>query len=229
MPTFNKEQQSLLEIVSDSTLDLKKTVHKLAIGGYSFSTVFHKIEREHFRNDVVEDWRVLFKELDTYYFEKLGNAAEHESDQAVKALLMAKIDFVNTMTIARLKLAGADKEEIKTNIIKKPAINKRKMYHIIEKETTAEIVEEIVNTHNLSESITLDFNSTNSLVKLEVELERKLVQKALRTSKVAVFSFAVILAYIYLKQQEVTFLKAIAYSTQAGISQELKQLVFTVK
>ncbi len=229
LSNFNKEQQSLMAIASDPSLDLQKTVHKLAISGYSFSGVFHKIENEHFRNGAIGDWRVLFRELESYYFEKLGNAAEHESDSAVKVLLMVKIDFVNTMMIARLKLAGVDKEEIKANIIKKPTRNKREMHHLIEKETIGEVVEEIVKTHKLNESVTIDFQNTNSLVKLEVELERRLIQKALRTSKVAVLSFAVILAYIYLKQQEVAFLKAIAYSTQAGISQELKQIVFTVK
>ncbi len=228
LTTFTPEQQTIAIIASDASLDLKKTVKKLSFMGQGFSKVFRKIDREYAGKEM-QDFRFMFKELDDYYYSKLGKAVENERDPAVKTLLRAKIDFINSMTVARLKLAGVGNEEIKDNIVKSSGRNKRESMKLIEKETPLEVVEEITKIHKLSEEIIMYFKNRNSLVKLEVELERKLMQKALIISKVSVLSFAVILAYIYLKQQEIAFIKAIAYSTQAGVSQELKELVFPVK
>ncbi len=228
---ITNEQEHIFELGKDADLDLRKTVKRLANFGTGYAKVFETINRNYLAKGQaqLEDFRIIYKELDDYYYNKLGRAAESEKDPAVKALLLAKVDFVNSMTVARLMLAGVDKKEIQENLITASGRNRRAMHKLLEKANTLEIVEEIVNTHKLDSSITGGFKETNSLVKLEVELERKLMQKALRTSKVASLSFAVMLAYIYLKQQEVAFLKAIAYSTQAGISEEMKQLVFAVK
>ncbi len=225
----NEEQARLAEIAMDNSLDLRSTVHKLANPTFEFSPVFQKIERDYFDKGKLDDFRALFKEIDQYYYNKLGKAADREKNYATKALLLARIDFINSMIVARLKLAGVSKEEIHENIIHRPVRNKRQMNRLIEKETILEVVEEIVNTHKLNPEIVDHFRQTNSLVKLELELERKLIQKALVISKVSVLSFAVMLAYIYLKRQEVAFIKAIAYSTQSGIREEVKELVFSVK
>ncbi len=226
---LNSEQEHCLEDVRDPALDLKKTVKKLAVRGYGFSEAFKKMDRKYNTSEKIEDFRVLFKELDEYYYSKLGKIAESEKDICVKALLRAKIDFQNTMIVARLKLAGASREEIEENIIKCKGRINRESIRLNQKETIEEMVEEIINTHGLNKDVSEHFKQTNSLVKLEVELERMLNEKALRLSKASPLSFSVMLSYIYLKQQEITAIKAIAYSTQAGVKEEIKNLVFAVK
>ncbi|MBI4406603.1 V-type ATPase subunit [Candidatus Micrarchaeota archaeon] len=220
---FTNDQVQLFNAVKD--LDLEKTMKKLSFN-YSFSPVFQKIEKIY---KELKDYRAVFKELDLYYYSKLGRAAEAEKDYATKVLLRARIDFLNDTMVARLKLAGMPNEEIADNVITSSPRVKHVAMKLIQKETAKEVIEEIVSHHKLDASIIKDFEQTNSLVKLEVELERTLMQRALRISKVSVLSFSVILAYIYLKQEETRFIKAIAYSTQAGISQEMKNLVFAVK
>lgn len=225
----NEEQNTLFTIANDPAIDLKKLIRKLSFMGHSgFSQVFRKIDHEYNGGEIL-DFRPMFKELDDYYYSKLATAAEKESVPAVKALLLAKVDLVNTMSLARLKLAGVSDNEIANNLVKGSRRLKRQADGLIEKGNIEEVVEEIVKMHKLAPDIADDFKATHSLVKLEVELQRKLVAKALRTSKVSVLSFAVMLAFIYLKQEEVSFIKAIAYSTQAGIREEIKNLVFAVK
>jgi len=133
------------------------------------------------------------------------------------------------MAVARLKLANVPDKDITDNIIAGSAKLKRAAIKLIQKENIDEVVNEIVRTHKLSQEIAEEFKVTRSLVKLEVALQRKIVQQALKVSKVSTLSFAVILAFIYLKQGETSFIKAIAYSTQAGIREEIKNLVFAVR
>ncbi len=221
---FTTDHVQLFNAVKE--LNFEKTVKKLSYGYWPFSHVFQKIEKQYRET---KDYRALFKELDNYYYSKLGRAAEEEKDYSVKMLLRARIDFLNDTMVARLKVAGASNEEIADNVITSSPRVKHMTMKLIQRETAREVVEEIINHHKLDPAIASEFAETNSLVKLEVELERALMQRALRISKVSVLSFSVILAYIYLKQEEIRFIKAITYSTQAGISREIKNLVFAVK
>ncbi len=225
---INEEQNALFAIANDPAVDLGKLIRKLSFMGRGFSQVFKKIDRSH-NKEGASDFRTMFKELDDYYYTKLATEAEKERDVAVKALLLAKINLMNTMCVARLKLAGVADKEISDNLVTGSPKLKRQAARLIEKGNVEQVVEEIVKTHKLDLGIIEGFKSTHSLVKLEVELQRKLAERALRTSKVSVLSFAVILAFIYLKQEELSFIKAIAYSTQAGIREEMKNLVFAVK
>ena len=226
---LNEEQRHICTAAKDETMDLKKMVKKLAVMNYSFSPVFRKIDTAYFKGKDIGDFRAIYKELDDYYYSKLTVAAENETNYAVKMLLGAKVDSINTMAVVRLKLAEISDAEISENIVKASTRQKREAMKLIQAGSVEQVVEEIVKRYKLDATIVEQFNSTNSLVKLEVELQKKLVQRALRTSKVSVLSFAVILAFIYLKQQELSFIKAIAYSTQAVIREEVKALVFAVK
>ncbi len=226
--TINDEQRHLATLSQDDSLDLKKIIRKLGNLGYDFSKVFKKIEHEYNAGEI-QDFRQIYKKIDDYYYTKLAHAAEHRKDPTVKSLLLARINFINVMAVARLKLANVADKEITANIIAGSPKLKRDAVKLIQKENIDEVVSEIVKTHKLSQEIAEEFKVTRSLVKLEVALQRKIVQQALKVSKVSTLSFAVILAYIYLKQGEASFIKAIAYSTQAGIREEMKNLVFAVR
>ncbi len=225
---LNDEQDHLGTISQDNSLDLKKMIRKLSNLGYGFSQVFKKIDRKYSSGEI-QDFRQIYKQIDDYYYSKLAYAAEHRKDPTVKALMLARVNFINVMAVARLKLANVPDKDITDNIIAGSAKLKRAAIKLIQKENIDEVVNEIVRTHKLSQEIAEEFKVTRSLVKLEVALQRKIVQQALKVSKVSTLSFAVILAFIYLKQGETSFIKAIAYSTQAGIREEIKNLVFAVR
>ncbi len=223
-----QEQPTLFDAVKSSDVDLEKTVKKLAAYGGIQNQVFRQIASTYFRGKKLEDYRQLFKELDDYYYNKLGKLASTQSDTAISQLLKAKIDFLNLMMALRLKLSGADNKEIEKNAVggKK---GERTVRKLLNSEKIEEMVEEVVKIYKLGPQIAGEFNKSHSLVQLEIALERRLMERAMRTAAVSALSFAVVLGYIYLKRQETIVLKSIAYSTIEGVRDEMKKILIPAR
>ncbi len=86
-----------------------------------------------------------------------------------------------------------------------------------------------VGTHfQVAPEFITDSLETRSLVPLEIGLEQTYVKNVLRSSRLAVLTFATVIGFLFLKQVEVQNLRRIALGKHFHLEKELRQTIFAI-
>jgi len=170
------------------------------------------------------DFRLFQAALDEYYNALLGRASREEKDPLVRQFLTRRIDFLNAMTILRLKKTNVAEARLQEYVVDAGNIN------IIKKmiETDADGVIALLRNRlhaRVSDEAVAAFKERGQLADIEEELERELVATARKTLARSILSPGALLGYAYLKQEEVHALRKIAYATQFDVKQDIRQKV----
>ncbi|MFH1257619.1 MAG: V-type ATPase subunit, partial [Candidatus Micrarchaeota archaeon] len=184
-----------------------------------YSAAIKKADKEFEKQ---QDFRVYGRALNGYYFEKLQGLPRGSNE-----LLWKLIDLRNgvrtIMIILRIKKSAPEED------VRKYLIDRNDKFGLeLSKMTDFEkIMERVAQKKPELASAVKQCHEENSLIPLEIGLEREFVKKVLRLLKLAVLDFAVVLGYLYLKELEVSAIRKIAYAKQYDFTDELKGMVFS--
>ena len=171
-----------------------------------------------------KDFRIFLSALNAYYFEKLNELAKREKSRILKELLEARIRAINVMTILRVKNGDA-KADASPYLIKS---NDKFVKEFNQMQETHKILEKLKSKYKKIIPEIEESEKGNSLIPLEIALDREIARKTLRSLRFSILDFGVILSFLYLKQEEINTLRKIAYAKQYGFSDELKKMVVAV-
>lgn len=186
--------------------------------GTEYSRTIRRAMKEY---ESTKDFRVITRSLTAYYYEKLKSLNTKKNGLLWK-LLEWRNGIKNIMIILRIKKGEPNIDALPYLVAKdrfSPELNKISEYNKI-LERVGQKYPQVMPS--VQESIKI-----NSLIPLEIALERLFIRKTLRLLKIAVLDFAVVLGYLYLKEEEVGTIRKIAYAKQYGFTDELKGMIFS--
>lgn len=174
-----------------------------------------------------KDFRVLARALDNYYYNKLFETVKKIKDKHVVALIDSKMDFVNAMVVLRMKKDGFSNALIQERLA--VCLHPRHLKRLLKAKSFEDCVRVAVKEFRLPAGAAEKVFETNSLIPLEVALEKKFVEETLRSFRISVLGFGVVLGYLYLKQVEVANLRKIVCSLAYGLEEKAKkEMVFGI-
>ncbi len=168
-----------------------------------------------------KDFRILAGALNDYYSAFLTKTLQAEKDALVKKLLQDRLDYTNAVLSLRLKKTGLSEKEITPRLTQPLS---RKVRHVLASKSYSDGVSIAEKEFH----VTIPANERESIARVEVALERKFVENALRDFRLSVLSFGAVLGYYYLKLIELSNIQKIVYATNFGVKDELKDAVFAV-
>lgn len=215
---ISDHQKDLVQKLLDSD-SMEKTLNALTDTRFGISILIRDLKKKN-----PEDFRVYFKAFDDYYLKRLFETAKTQPDHYAASILWSKAKATLAITILRLKSMGFKPSEIE-DAITLPKGHLSALKGIVGEEDFEKCVEKAFKTFHVKKETIDEYDKNKSLAYLEAAIEKTSIERTLKTAKVAVFSPAVIMGYIYAKQAEIATIKAICYSTHAGITAEVRKFV----
>jgi vacuolar-type H+-ATPase subunit C/Vma6 len=212
---IDKESDRLI-----SKLKAAKSVPDLlkVLSHTEYSKAIRRVEKEY---EKIQDFRVITRAINAYYYEKLQKLP-HEDDDLLFKLINERNAVKNLMILLRVKKANPS-ADAKEYFIRKD----RFTYELNKLNDYDKILESVgQKMPALAQSIG-ECQKSNSLVPLEIAMEKEFVKKVLRWLKLAVLDFAVVLGYLYLKELEVAAIRKIAYAKHYGFTDDLKKMIYS--
>jgi len=167
------------------------------------------------------DFRILASALNDYYSNFLARSLSEEKDAQVRKLLQDKIDYANAVLVLRLKKTGLSEKEITPRLTLPLS---RKVRRVLAGKSYLDCVSIAEKEFKVS----IPAQERESIARVEVALEKRFVESALRDFRLSVLSFGTVLGYYYLKAIELSNIQKIVYATDFGVKQELKDVIFAV-
>ena len=168
----------------------------------------------------------LEKEYFTRLPERMGRAGPDEL--SILSLVKSEIDVKNIMNVLRGKKEGAKEEQMKRFIIPGGNIAPRTINNLIKCRTIDEIVSKLRSKYNLEQALER-YRMDRSLVHFEMAMERKLVEKWLKTLRISTISTGALVDYLYLLEREITNIRKIVRAKEFNLPLEkLKEIVVMV-
>lgn len=165
------------------------------------------------------DYRVFLAALDYQWYNSIVNSGAG-ADAGVREFVGRKIDALNALTILRLKQAGASPEKIGQFIV--VGGSKRLASELLKCEGMQKAVEAACAKLGIGKAVADRFRTRGSLAELELEIERKMVERARKTMARSVMSPAAIIGYLHLKDYEVQSLRKIAFATLFDMKDDVR-------
>ncbi|MFH1056790.1 MAG: V-type ATPase subunit [Candidatus Micrarchaeota archaeon] len=141
-------------------------------------------------------------------------------DPLVKKIIEDRLVFENVMVVLRLKKEGV-KNAGSFVLFKSPLVNR-----LLQTESFEECLKETANAFSLQPEVAE--RAKSSLSVLEIALERKIVERVLRWTRLSVLSFATVVGFVFLKGVEVSNLRKIAFANAFDLKQELGEYIFAI-
>ncbi len=172
--------------------------------------------------DKTRDFRVVVRALYAYHFRRLMELAQKEKTPFVADLVRWRMELLDLMILLRVKRANSS-QDASPYLIKKETSFLRELNSLKDFKT---ILERVASAYPSIVGDVEAAEKTNSLVTLEIALERRFYSRVLRQLRLSVLDFSTILGYLYLKELEIGAIRKIAYAKQYGFTEELKGLLF---
>ena len=167
----------------------------------------------------------FFEEAEAYYWRNVVENTAAANDAQLKAINRARLDAKNALIILRLKRDGIEMAEISKWLL--PSFGSR-YDALVEAAGLAEAVEESRKLLRVSDEA-VEEAKKGRLSTLEIETEKRLVERVLKESRISSLGLAAVIGFLYLKSTEVGNIRKIAYGTHYGLKEELEKTVFAVK
>ncbi|MBI4361304.1 V-type ATPase subunit [Candidatus Micrarchaeota archaeon] len=167
-----------------------------------------------------KDYRALSVALDRAYVLRVMDFSKVAQRKSTRQLLTEKTDLANTVLVLRLK-SFASSEQIEKQLVG-PASPRVKQL------LDAPSLDAAIALLDLPDDVLQAYQKKHTLSTLEMALEKKFVERVLRTFRTSVLSFGVVLGFLYLKSAEVNNLKRLALGKHFGVEEDLKQFLYVL-
>jgi len=172
------------------------------------------------------DPRMVLAGADGYYWKRTVSNTLASGDAQLLRINRARVDAKNALIILRLKRDGIPADEIRKRLL--PSFVGSRYNAIIEAGDLNASIDLAAKMLGVPESAAAAAKQ-GRLSALEVAIERGLVERVLRESRLSVLGMGAITGFLYLKWTEIGNIRKIAYATHYGLKEELGDTVFTVK
>ena len=176
------------------------------------------------------DFRKVIREIDKERVRQL-NSLSDINDPLAQKIVRDILEFQAVMLTLRLKKErswkGAEKEQATalgaTEFFQYADGRARR---VRESGDLSDAIKQAAEEYGLKQSP--EELAAKPLSAIEIILEKKLVERILRSTRLSVLSFAAIMGYLYLKMAEVGNLRKIAFATSFGLKDEMKDFVYAI-
>ncbi len=134
-------------------------------------------------------------------------------------LVKANIDARNVMNVLRGKRDGISDEAMMRFFIEGGNIKRRGFKILVACHSIEEAVAKAKGRYNLDAALEA-YKADGSLVHFETEFERKIAEKGLKALRTCILSPGAIVAYLYLKETEISNLRKIVRAKEFGVPQD---------
>lgn len=172
------------------------------------------------------DFKAFLNAVDEWYYSLLSSLVKSEREEKFSKVLKMKIEFINIMTILRMKKEGAENSSISKELVK--VGNQQLLLDLMQAEDVEECMEILKAEEKADDKTLVDYGSKHSLIPVEVALEKKFAEKVVSLLKVSGLDFSSIVAFVFLKQIEAENIRKIAYAVEFGLKEEVSKMVFAV-
>lgn len=167
-----------------------------------------------------KDHRTLSTALDRAYVERVLAFSKAAKRGKTRQLLAEKMDLANTVLVLRLK-SFASREQIEKQLVGPASARVKALLD-------AKDVDAAVSLLDVPNDVRKAYHEKKTLSTLEMALEKKFVERVLRTFRTTVLSFGVVLGFLYLKSAEVNNLKRLALGKHFGVEEDMKQFLYVL-
>lgn len=176
-------------------------------------------EREYEKS---QDFRDITKALSAYYYAKL-HAIRPDHEDLLWKLIDLRNSVKNITVVLRVKRANPNADALAFL----PSREDRFLREINKMNDYSKIMQRVAQKRPKLAGAIEECEKKNTLIPLEIALEKGFIDEVLRLLQFAVLDFAAILGYLYLKELEVAAIRKIAYAKQYGFQDELKGMIFS--
>jgi len=159
--------------------------------------------------------------MDNAYYAQIGKIAEELSSVDANAAKMLKmdIDMKNALVMIKAKRRGMNYSDIEGNVISKGLVSKERAERIYDDSKDVAELAQKIGTFDLKDRIDM-YAKDNRLIHLEIGMNNHMLKSSFRLLRHSVLSFASLVAYVYLKELEVSTLRILLKSKQYGLSED---------
>ena len=207
-----------------------KTVREIVIElgvtpyGRALEKVYKKYEKE-------KEVAILIAALDEYYYNNIPKIAKlgFGEEKAIISMLKAQADAKNISSMLRGKKENLSETEIRKTLVSEGSISKEKINRALKAKSVEESAKVFERTHNISMAIDA-FKKTGSLIPIELELEKGIARKGLKTLRTSNLSLQAIAGFLLLKEEEINNIRKIARAKEFSLSPEkMKEMLVEVQ
>jgi V/A-type H+-transporting ATPase subunit C len=218
-PSGVLDQVTLVELVKQP--DVRAVVDLLATWELEYAIpLTQNFEKYHKKRDLA----VLEYALDKFYFKRsLENLDEKNyNDLIVRDLITTEIDIINLKSVLRLIRDGINPEDGKYILIEGGKIfDDNALLELIRTGSIKDAIAKIENTrYSFLGEIPRQNASTEKISDFEKELDKFLIKKGIETSRGDPLSIAVVIGYLWAKNNEVTNIRIISRCKDAFVPEE---------
>ncbi|MFH1107184.1 MAG: V-type ATPase subunit [Candidatus Micrarchaeota archaeon] len=197
---------------------LTEAVKELQFSEYAaaFSKVFVEYDR-------TRDFRVLTRGLYAYHNSRLAALARTTKNPLVKRFVRLKLELGDLMLLLRLKRSDAAASAMPFLTLKSSAL----LRELDAMTDFHKILARLKARDKKTASAVEEASKADSLIPLEIALERDFVATVFRQTRVSVLDISTIVGFLFLKQEEVGTIRKIAYAKQFGFTEDLKSMAFS--
>lgn len=173
-----------------------------------------------------EDLPGIIRRLDLHYFTKLWSEARRQK-RSIRDLVGVEVDIINLRTLFRLKLRGADVNEVRKALIRPSYLLSDQVLEAAALSEDPPALVQALSGTVYGEAITRAYGAvkaTGSLYPLEKELEEGLLRMCRWYISADFFSLTPAVCFFYLKEAEIRNLRTVIRLRISGFKpQECKQ------
>jgi V/A-type H+-transporting ATPase subunit C len=167
--------------------------------------------------------------IDVAYYAKLGATIERlrKINRESAQLIARRIDLKNVLTLLNAKRHGIEFSAVKGYLVRNGSVGLGTLSKAFDSSKSVDALAGAVTAFDLKPAIA-EYNATRgkSLMVFEIAMMNELFRDALKTVRHSVLNFGTIIAFLYLKEIEVSTLRIIIKGKSYGLSDdEIRKMI----
>jgi V/A-type H+-transporting ATPase subunit C len=219
VPAGELDEATLVELAKQD--DIRSVIDLLATWDVEYA---RPLTRSYEKYSKKRDLAVLEYSLDKFYFKRaLGLfTRKNQEDATVRDLIATEIDCVNIKSVLRLIREGVDPEEGRGVLIEGGTFfDTEKLISMIESKSVEDAVAALTGTpYAFLQELPRETTTPVTISAYENELDRFLIRKGIAALRSDPLSIAVVIGYLWAKNNEITNIRIIARGKAAFIPDE---------
>jgi V/A-type H+/Na+-transporting ATPase subunit C len=167
--------------------------------------------------------------IDMAYYAKLGSTIERlmKINRESAQLIARRIDLKNALTLLNAKRHGAEFAAVKGYLVRNGSVGTGALGKAFESSKSVDALALAIGAFDLRQAAAeYSAGKGKSLMVFEIAMMNELFRGALKTVRHSVLSFGTIIAFLYLKEMEVSTLRIIVKGRSYGLAEdEIRKMV----
>ncbi len=167
--------------------------------------------------------------IDVAYYAKLGSTIEklRKINKESAELIARRIDLKNALTLLNAKRHGMEFSEIRNYLVRNGGVGTGAMGKAYEGSKSVDALAAAIGAFDLRQAAAeYSAGKGRSLMVFEIAMMNELFRDALKTVRHSVLSFGTIIAFLYLKEMEVSTLRIIIKGRGYGLAEdEIRRMI----